>query len=81
MEQPITEESRSPIVPIAKGLYLCDSVIDYENGKVDLCGLLNAIRASNYPHMQRRFCVFAHSLTGWHGYRSSSIFETPRAIS
>lgn len=60
----MAEESRSPIVPVAKGLYLCDYVIDYENGKVDLYGLFNAIRSSNYPHRQERFCVFAQLLNG-----------------
>jgi hypothetical protein len=64
MEQPMAEESKSPIVPVAKGLYLCDYVIDYENGKVDLYGLFNAIRSSTYPHMQGRFCVFAQLING-----------------
>ncbi len=64
MEQPMAEESGSPIVPVAKGLYLCDYVIDYENGKVDLYGLFNAIRSSNHPHMQGRFCVFAQLING-----------------
>ncbi len=60
----MAEESRSPIVPVAKGIYLCDYVIDYENGKVDLYGLFNAIRSSNYPHTQGRFCVFAQLING-----------------
>lgn len=54
-----------PILPVAKGIYLCDYVIDYEKGKVDLYGLFNAIHSSNYPHTQRRFCVFAQLINGF----------------
>jgi hypothetical protein len=51
------------IRPFARALYLCDYVIGYENGKTDIYGLFNVIRASAYPHSQTRFCVFAQ-LTG-----------------
>lgn len=64
MAQPMAEESRTPIVPVAKGIYLCDYVFDYENGKTDLYGLFNAIRPASYPHMQGRFCVFAQLVNG-----------------
>ncbi|HTU88486.1 MAG TPA: hypothetical protein VMF69_00165 [Gemmataceae bacterium] len=60
----MTDASRSAILPVAKGIYLCDYVIDYENGKVDLYGLFNAIRSSNHPHVQGRFCVFAQLING-----------------
>jgi hypothetical protein len=60
----MADASKSVILPVAKGIYLCDYVIDYENGKVDLYGLFNAIRSSNYPHTQGRFCVFAQLING-----------------
>ena len=52
------------IRPFARALYLCDYVIGYENGKTDLYGLFNAIRARSYPHTQARFCVFAQLVGG-----------------
>jgi hypothetical protein len=52
------------IRPFARALYLCDYVIGYENGKTDLYGLFNAIRARAYPHTQARFCVFAQLVGG-----------------
>jgi hypothetical protein len=55
-----------PIRPFARALFLCDYVFGYENGKTDLYGLFNVIRASEYPHVQDRFCVFAQ-LTGGFG--------------
>jgi hypothetical protein len=54
----------STVVPSVKGLYLCDSHVGYENGKVDLYGLFNAIRPAAYPHTQQRFCVFAQLVNG-----------------
>ncbi|HYT94244.1 MAG TPA: hypothetical protein VEL76_36345 [Gemmataceae bacterium] len=60
----MAEESKSPILPVAKGVYLCDYVIGYENGKTDLYGLFNAIRPQKYPHTQGRFCVFAQLVNG-----------------
>jgi hypothetical protein len=81
MEQPMAVGSRSPIVPVAKGLYLCDYVIDYENGKVDLYGLFNAIRSLDYPHAQGRFSVFAQLINGLGRFRSSSTFVMPRTTS
>lgn len=54
----------SSVLPIAKGLYLCDYHVGYQTGKVDLYGLFNAIRPPVYPHTQRRFCVFAQLVNG-----------------
>lgn len=51
------------IRPFARALFLCDWVIGDDNGKTDLYGLFNAIRAETYPHVQKRFCLFAQ-LTG-----------------
>jgi uncharacterized protein DUF6941 len=53
-----------PIRPFARALILCDYVFGYENGKTDLYGLFNAIRAVSYPHTQGRFCVFAQLVGG-----------------
>jgi hypothetical protein len=53
------------VVPIVKGMYLCDYHIGYSNGKVDLYGLFNAIRPrQGFPHTQTRFCMFAQLLNG-----------------
>jgi hypothetical protein len=54
----------SGVLPSAKSLYLCDYHCGYENGKVDLYGLFNAIRPVAYPHTQQRFCVFAQLVNG-----------------
>ena len=47
------------IVPAAKALYLCDYHVGYSNGKVDLYGIFNAIRAASYPHQKGQFVCFA----------------------
>jgi hypothetical protein len=60
----MAELQPSPILPVPKGLYLCDYVIGSERSKVDLYGVFNAIRPSTYPHVQGRFCVFAQLLNG-----------------
>ena len=52
------------ITPFARALYVCDYVIGYENGKMDIYGLINAIRPDGYPHTQNRFCVFAQLVGG-----------------
>jgi hypothetical protein len=53
------------VVPVAKAMYLCDYHIGYDNGKVDLYGLFNAIRPENgFPHSLSRFCVFAQLING-----------------
>ena len=53
------------IVPVAKALYLCDFHVGYDNGKVDLYGLFNAIRPPDgFPYEQSRFCVFAQLVNG-----------------
>jgi hypothetical protein len=60
----MADPSPAHILPVAKGLYLCDYVIGYENGKTDLYGLCNAIRPKAYPHTQGRLCVFAQLING-----------------
>jgi hypothetical protein len=52
------------VLPVAKAIYLCDYQVGYENAKVDLYGLFNAIRPKSYPHMQGSFCVFAQLING-----------------
>jgi Family of unknown function (DUF6941) len=53
------------IVPVAKGISLCDYHIGYSDGKVDLYGLFNAIRPqSGYPYTRGRFCIFAQLING-----------------
>jgi len=52
------------ILPVPKALTLCDYHIGYEDGKVDLYGIFNAIRPRSYPHRQTRFCVFTQLAGG-----------------
>src|SRR5437763_687415 len=53
------------IVPVAKGLYLCERYIGYSDAKVDLYGLFNAIRPKKgFPDSLSRFCVFAQLING-----------------
>jgi hypothetical protein len=55
------------VVPVAKAMYLCDYLIGYSNGKVDLYGLFNAIRPEQgFPYTRGRFCIFAQLING-HG--------------
>lgn len=54
-----------PIVPVANGLYLCDFHVGYADGKVDLYGLCDSIRAPNgFPFVAAPFCVFAQLNNG-----------------
>src|SRR6185312_5610866 len=52
------------ILPVAKALYLCDYHVGYSNGKVDLYGIFNGIRANSYPHRKGPFVCFAQLLGG-----------------
>jgi hypothetical protein len=53
------------IIPAAKALTLRDYHVGYRDGKVDLYGLLNAIRpGGGLPHAVDRFCVFAQLING-----------------
>ena len=52
------------IVPVAKALYLCDFHVGYSNGKLDLYGIFNAIRATSFPHRKGPFVCFAQLLGG-----------------
>lgn len=52
------------IVPLARGLYLCDYHVGYETGKVDLYGIFTSIRPEAYPHVQERFCIFVQLVGG-----------------
>lgn len=55
----------SSVVPVAKSLFLCDLQIGYDDGKVDLYGLFNAIRPTEgFPHTHERFCIFAQLNNG-----------------
>ena len=56
--------SSATIVPVAQALYLCDGHLGFPGGKTDLIGLLNGIRAAQYPHVQKQFVVFARLLQG-----------------
>lgn len=61
----MANNSSPKIVPVPKGLYLCDYFTGYEDGKSDLYGLFNAIRpAAGFPHEHGRLCVFAQLSNG-----------------
>ncbi len=53
------------ILPVAKALYLCDHYSRFQNGKIDLFGLFNAIRPRDgYPHTRGQFSIFAQLVNG-----------------
>ena len=61
----IREVAAMPIVPVAKSLYICDYHIGFDDGKVDLYGIFNAIRPpEGFPHHLTRFCLFAQLCGG-----------------
>jgi hypothetical protein len=51
------------IIPVSRSLFLCDFHIGYQDGRVDLYGIFNALRPALYPHNRPHFVVFAQ-LTG-----------------
>ena len=56
--------SQPTIIPVAKGLYLCDGCIGFPKQKTDIVGLFNSIRALQYPHVQQQFVIFAQLVGG-----------------
>jgi hypothetical protein len=52
------------ILPVARSLFLCDFHIGYSDGRVDLYGILNALRPAIYPHNRRQLVVFAQLVNG-----------------
>ena len=53
------------ILPIARSITICDHHIGFRSGKVDLYGILNAIRPRDgFPYFNARFCVFAQLING-----------------
>ncbi len=52
------------IIPVPRSLFLCDAHIGYQDGKVDLYGILNAVRAVSFPHVLRQLVVFAQLANG-----------------
>lgn len=80
------------IVPVAKALFLCDSVAASADGKVDLFGVFATIRPSaGYPHVLSRINLFARLSGGlgdvsvWVDIRKAATHElirttTPRRL-
>lgn len=52
------------IVPVTRSLYLCDFHAGYDDGRVDLYGVHNALRPAVYPHARRQLVVFAKLTDG-----------------
>lgn len=53
------------ILPVARSIYLCDRFTSYENGTIDLLGILNALKPNiGYPHVRPEICVFAQLADG-----------------
>jgi hypothetical protein len=52
------------IIPVSRSLFLCDFHVGYQDGRVDLYGLFNAIRPAIYPHTRRHLVVFAQLVNG-----------------
>lgn len=55
------------IIPASRSLFLCDFHVGYQDGRVDLYGIFNALRPAIYPHVRRQVVVYAH-LTGGLGH-------------
>jgi hypothetical protein len=51
------------IIPVSRSLFLCDFHIGYQDARVDLYGILNALRPAVYPYVHPHLVVFAQ-LTG-----------------
>lgn len=51
------------ILPVPRALFVCDFHVGYQDGRVDLYGIFNALRPAVYPHNRPHFIVFAQ-LTG-----------------
>jgi hypothetical protein len=63
--RPSRKKVSMPVVPVARAISLCDYLVGYSDGKVDLYGLFNAIRPENgFPCTINRFCVFAQLTNG-----------------
>ncbi len=52
------------VLPVLKGIYLCEYHVGYENGKVDLYNIFNALHPENYPYTHEQFTVFAQLVNG-----------------
>ena len=55
------------IVPVSRSSFLCDFHVGYQDGRVDLYGIFNAIRPAIYPHVRKQIVVFVE-LTGGLGH-------------
>ena len=48
------------ILPVAKMLYVCDDVVrDPHSGKVSVLNIWDTVRASSFPHVLGKLCVFS----------------------
>ena len=52
------------VIPVARSIYVCDYHYSSERYKHDLYGVFNAIRATSFPHVQEKFCLFAQLTNG-----------------
>jgi hypothetical protein len=53
------------IIPMARGLILCDYHIGNPEGKTDVYGIFNGIHSeSGFPYYDARFCAFAQLANG-----------------
>ena len=51
--------------PVAKSIILCDYHVGYQDSKVDLYGIFNAMRPANgYPYREAKFCLFSQLING-----------------
>ncbi len=53
----------SHVIPVSRSLIACDFHVGYQDGRVDLYGIFNALRPAIYPHVRPQVVVFAQ-LTG-----------------
>ena len=62
----------SPIMPVAKSIFLCDDVLyDSSTGKIHMIGVFNAIRVKSpatYPFRPKQLCVVGQFIGGMGDY-------------
>lgn len=54
----------TPIIPVSRSLFLCETYVGHPDGRVDLTGILSALRPAVYPHLRPRLVLFAQLCGG-----------------
>lgn len=54
----------SRIIPVSRSLYVCEFHVGYQDGRVDLYGVLNALRPVAYPYTRHQLVLFVQLAGG-----------------